>query len=148
MPSGYSGTQDVCYNPAAGSVGVAAIRRPDACGLCKSRGLLPVVDVNRLIAQYGRGEFVASNECWTNAYADDMQQRCRLFPTGTSWDAGYEDLTTFNRCPPARAGVHTKFYSSTQHAGMRFTLDSAHTPSTVLKGHPNVMTSAECQYLA
>ena len=149
LPSGYSPTHDVCYNPGAVTAGVAAIRRPDACGLCKSRGLLPVVDVNRLTAQYagnhGKDDQVGHNECWTNAYADDMQQRCRLFPMGTSWDAVYPDWSTSNRCPPARAGVHTKFYSSTQHAGMRFTVDSAHTPSTVLKGHPNVMTSAECQ---
>lgn len=152
MPSNLYTTYDVCYDPNAANVGVAAIRTPNACGLCKSRGLLPVVDVNRITVQYAGSQMkddkVYFSECWTNAYPDTSvgvtQQRCRLFPEGTSWSAGRSDFTTFNRCPPTRAGVHTKFYSGTQHVGVKFSSDPLHKP-TVLHGHPDILTYTECQ---
>ena len=152
MSPDLAATGDVCYDPNAANVGVAAIRTPNACGLCKSRGLLPVVDVNRITVQYAGSQMnddkVYFSECWTNAYPDTSvgvtQQRCRLFPEGTSWSAGRTDFTTFNRCPPTRAGVHTKFYSGTQHVGVKFSSDPLHKP-TVLHGHPDILTYTECQ---
>ena len=150
-----SATHDFCYDPFQSISGVAAIRRPNACGLCKSRGLLPVVDIARLGLMLGpsqnqRGRNV---ECYTQAYspardASDtaetwVAQSCRLFPWNGDWAAD-GGTTVPHRCPPTRAGVHTKFYSSTQHVGMQFASDPAHAP-TVLHGHPNLLTHSECQ---
>jgi hypothetical protein len=143
-----SATHDFCYDPFQSAV--AAIRRPDACRLCKSRGLLPVTDIARLGFMVGpnqrqRGRGV---ECYTQAYSPArdtaetwVAQSCRLFPYDGSWTA--DPGTVLHRCPPTRAGLATRFQSTEQVLGMRFASDS----SVLLRldGHPDIASAVECE---
>ena len=144
---GFPGGHDVCYDPTSVNVGVAAIRTPNGCERARAGGSLPVVDVNRMSVQYSglylTDETVYFNECWTNAYANDGAQRCRLFPHSTNWAGGRQDFTTFNRCPPTRAGLATRSLSTEQMVGKRF----APLAPTLLRldGHPDILSATECE---
>ena len=119
---------------------------PNGCGLCKSRGMLPVVDVNRISTQYS-GCTSRTRPCTSTSAGRTPTPTTALSDVGCSLETqtGLEDgrISTFNRCPPTRAGLATRFLSTEQIVGKRF----APLAPTLLRldGHPDILSATECE---
>ena len=120
-------------------VGTVVLRSPNACGLCKSRGLLPILNTNAYSF---------------NAY---LYERCThwevsqsVSQTHTLYDTCYLTFYTSSAgdywhyiCPPTRAGLATRYLSTEQVVGKHFASDA---PALLrLDGHPDIAGAVDCE---